>query len=157
RFLALPFRDRRRLERTVPLELLGQLPCELDGGTVAFEMLGPGAGGTQVLAALVRGDELEARASMLARAGLAPATIDLAPVAGWDLLPSEDDLTLLVADGRQSSISVRRSGQVTGLRALGAPAAEPTALSAEVRWSLAGLGGAPPTVVLAGSNADAAL
>ena len=157
RFLTLPFRDRRRLARTVPLELLGQLPCELDGGTIAFEALGAGTGGTQVLAALVRGEDVAARTSMLTAAGIAPTRLDLAPLPVWNLLPAGNDLAVVVADGRQSSVSVRRAGQVMGLRALGAPAADAIGLAAEVRWSLAGLGGAPATVVLAGADGGAAL
>src|SRR5207253_2444445 len=39
------------------------------------------------------------------------------------------------------------------LRALGAPATEPAALAAEVRWNHAALGGAPPTIAAAGPDA----
>src|SRR5438094_808694 len=41
RFLTLPFRDRGRLARTAPLELLGQLPLDPAGLAVACEPLGP--------------------------------------------------------------------------------------------------------------------
>src|SRR5262249_42968911 len=53
RFLALPFRDRTRLVRTAPLELLGQLPVGPEGLAVATRVTGHAAGGTEVLAVAV--------------------------------------------------------------------------------------------------------
>src|SRR5207245_2001421 len=82
RFLTLPFRDRGRLARTAPLELLGQLPLDPAGLAVACEPLGPTPGGSAVLAAAVRRDELEAHGALLAGAGPAPArVVPLAEVA----------------------------------------------------------------------------
>src|SRR5207249_1388864 len=80
RFLTLPFRDRGRLARTAPLELLGQLPLDPAGLAVACEPLGPAPGGSAVLAAAVRRDELEAHGALAALGG-APATV---VVAGAD-------------------------------------------------------------------------
>src|SRR5205814_2208532 len=158
RFLTLPFRDRGRLVRTAPLELLGQLPLDPAGLAVACEPLGPAPGGSAVLAAAVRRDELEAHGALLAGAGLAPARVDLAPLPAWNLLPAvRDDQALVVADGAASALALRRGGRLAGLRALGASAREPAALASEVRWSLAALGGAPPTLVVAGADAGPAL
>src|SRR5439155_1453581 len=158
RFLTLPFRDRGRLVRTAPLELLGQLPLDPAGLAVACEPLGPAPGGSAVLAAAVRRDELEAHGALLAGAGLAPARVDLAPLPAWNLLPAvRDDQALVVADGAASALALRRGGRLAGLRALGGSAREPAALASEVRWSLAALGGAPPTLVVAGADAGPAL
>ena len=158
RFLTLPFRDRGRLARTAPLELLGQLPLDPAGLAVACEPLGPAPGGSAVLAAAVRRDELEAHGALLAGAGLVPARVDLAPLPAWNLLSAtRDDQALVVADGAASALALRRGGRLAGLRALGASAREPAALASEVRWSLAALGGAPPTLVVTGADAGPAL
>ncbi len=155
RILVLPFRDRRRIARTAPLELLGQLPVDGDGVTVACVPLGPVDGGTAVLAVAAREADLEAHRALLAAAGIEPARIELAPLPAWNLLA--DDAALLVADGARSAVVVRRDGRLAGLRALGADARDPHALAAEVRWTLAALGDAPRTIVLAGADADGAL
>jgi Tfp pilus assembly protein PilN len=63
----------------------------------------------------------------------------------------------VIADGAQSSVSVRRAGRVVGLRALATAADDVAALAAEVRWTLAALGEMPPTVVVAGPHAVPAL
>src|SRR5439155_1238884 len=77
----------------------------------------------------------------LAGAGLAPARVDLAPLPAWNLLPAtRDDQALVVADGGESALALRRGGRLAGLRPLGASAREPAALASEVRWSLAPLG-----------------
>jgi hypothetical protein len=148
RFLTLPFRDRGRLGRTAPLELLGQLPLDPAGLAVACEPLGPAPGGTAVLAAALRQGELEAHLALLEGAGLAPARVDLAPLPAWNLLPaSGEDQALVLADGTASALSLRRAGRLAALRALGTSAREPAAFAAEVRWSLAALGGTPATIV----------
>jgi len=111
-----------------------------------------------VLAAAVRRDELESHGALLAGARLAPARVDLAPLPAWNLLPAtRDDQALVIADGAASALALRRGGRLAGLRALGASAREPAELASEVRWSLAALGGAPATVVVAGADAGGAL
>ena len=45
RILVLPFTTRRRLARTAPLELLGQLPADVEDPRVACVPLGPAPGG----------------------------------------------------------------------------------------------------------------
>jgi type II secretion system protein L len=158
RFLTMPFRDRRRLARTVPFELRGQLPVEPATATVAFEVVGAADGGATVLAAVARRPDLDAHVARLSAAGLPPARIDLAPLPVWNLLPDATGrLALLVADGARSALAVRHAGRPTGLRALAANARDAPALVAEVRWSLAGLGGTPDTIVLAGADATPAL
>src|SRR5262249_19051369 len=86
------------------------------------------------------------------------ARIDLAPLPTWNLLPPAlDDAVLVTADGLRSALTVRRAGRLAALRALGAPAQDPDALAAEVRWSLLALGEIPATIVLAGADAGPAL
>src|SRR5205823_3617896 len=107
RTLVLPFRDRRRLARVVPLELLGLLPTEPDDGVIAFAPLGPADGGTTVLTAIARRAEVNAIAATLAGAGEAPAGLDLAPLPVWNLVPATlGDAALVLADGLRSAVSV---------------------------------------------------
>src|SRR5256885_654671 len=128
RFLTLPFRDRGRLARTAPLELLGQLPLDPAGLAVACEPLGPAPGRSAVLAAAVRRDELESHGALLAGARLAPARVDLAPLPAWNLLPAvRDDQALVIADGAASALALRRGGPLARLRALRRSAPEPGA------------------------------
>jgi hypothetical protein len=158
RVLTLPFRDRRNLARTVPLELAGQLAAEVEDPVVAFEALGDGPAGSAVLAVAARHADVAAHAATLTAAGLAPARIDLAPLPAWTLVDARaGDAALVVADGARSSVSVRRAGRVAALRALGATPARAEAFAAELRWTLAALGEPPPTIVLAGADAAPAL
>ena len=153
RILTLPFGSRRRVAATLPLELLGQLPAAPEDPVIAFEPLAHTEAGTVVLAAAARRAELEASIEPLVAAGLPPARVELAPIAVWSLMPdAAGDAAIVVADGERSALSVRRGGRIVGLRALGTPATEPVALAAEVRWVLAALGGAPPTIVATGAD-----
>jgi hypothetical protein len=158
RVLTLPFRDAKRLARTVPLELAGQLPAEIEDAVVAFEPLAADATGTTVLAAAARGADVAEHTATLAAAGLAPACVALAPLAAWRLVDARaGDAALLLADGGQSSVSVRRAGRVVDLRALDAAPGAADAFAAEVRWTLAALGELPPALVLAGADAAPSL
>lgn len=158
RVLSLPFRDRRRLTRTVPLELAGQLAADIQDAVVAFEPVADGSNGTTVLAVAARRSDLDEHAALLATAGLAAARIDLAPLPAWNLVAAHvGDAALVLADGAQSSVSIRRAGRIVALRALGRAASDADAFAAEVRWALAALGEPPATIVLAGADAAAVL
>ena len=158
RLLVLPFHDSRRLARTVRLELFGQLPDEPEDALVAYELLGRVTEGSAVLAVVARQADVAAHRALLGSAGLSPLRVELAPLPAWNLLPpSLADVALLVADGARSTLSVRRDGRITGLRALVASADDPAMLAAEVRWSLVALGGIPSTLVVAGADVVAEL
>jgi Tfp pilus assembly protein PilN len=158
RFLRLPFRDQRRLARTVPLELAGHLPFDAGDAPIAFARIDVAGDGATVLAALAPRPALDAAMAPLRAAGLRAARVELAPLPAWRLVPpGVGDAALVIADGGRSALSIRRDGRVAALRALGAVGEEPDALVAEVRWALAALGGAPPTLVVAGADAGTAL
>jgi len=158
RVLALPFRDRRRLARTVPLELAGQLAAEIEDAVVAYERLAEGVDGTTVLAVAARRADVAEHAALLDAAGLAAGRIELAPLPAWNVVATHvGDAALVLADGPQSSLSVRRGGQVVALRALDRIPANAQVFAAEVRWSLAALGELPPTIILAGADAASVL
>lgn len=156
RLFALPFRDRRRIAETAPLELLGQLPAgDADELVTAVEPTAVTRDGATVLGLAARRSDLATLRALLAEAGLVPARIAVAPLPAWHLVPA-DDAALVVADGLHSSVTVRRGGRVVGLRALAARPSDAEAFGREVRWTLAALGGAPE-IVVAGGDADATL
>src|SRR5207244_3657815 len=130
------------------------LPVAPEDPVIAFEALARTEAGATVLAAVARRTDVEACVEPLVAADLAPARLDLAPLPAWGLVPdTAGDTALVLADGARSALSLRRDGRIVALRALGAPATEPAALAAEVRWNLAALGGAPPTIAAAGPDA----
>jgi hypothetical protein len=156
RFLTLPFRDRRRLARTAPLELLGRLPGEIAGVRVATERVGATPDGSVVLAVAVHQTDAEEHAAVLAARGLALERLDLVPLPVWNLLDA-GDAALLVADGRASTLSLRAGGRLAALRALAADAADPDPLVAECRHVLAAFGAPPARLVVAGPDGTPAL
>jgi hypothetical protein len=151
RILSLPFRDRRRLARTAPLELLGQLPGEIAGVHVATERLATGAGGSVVLAVAVHETDVREHDAVLASRGLTVERLDLAPLPVWNLLDAAD-AALLVADGRASTLSLRRDGRLAALRALGTNAADGDLLVSECRRVLAAFGAPSARLVVAGPD-----
>src|SRR5205085_2395934 len=80
RLLALPFRQSRRIARTAPLELLGQLPIDASGAqlegaagediVVACAPVETTAAGSVVLAAALRRADLDAHLARFIGAGL---------------------------------------------------------------------------------------
>src|SRR5262245_1447535 len=153
RLLTLPFRDRSRLARTAPLELLGQLPLTAGDAVVAVRPIARVPGGTSVLAVAVRRADLEAHLALLAEAGLRSSRVDLAPLPALDLVPEHaGPVALIVADGTRSAVVVQRDGRLTGLRALGGDAGDPALLAIEARWALGALGFAG-RVLVAGPDA----
>ena len=153
--LTLPFRDRTRLARTAPLELLGQRPARSGRGRVSAQPLARTPGGTDVLAVAVRREDLATLRATLGEAGVVPARIELAPLPALQLVPpASGSVALVVADGARSAVVVRRDATVAGLRALGQDSNDPTALAAEAKWTLRALGFSGRTLV-AGPDADA--
>jgi type II secretion system protein L len=148
RLLHLPFRDRTRLARTAPLELLGQLPLPPDDLVVATRSTGQTADGTRVLAAAARRADLAACTAALTDAGLAPTRIDLAPIPALALVPDDvSSVALVLADGASSTVVIRRDGRLAGLRALAADAHDVRSLASELRWTLRALDYSGPTWV----------
>jgi len=81
RILELPFGDSRRLHQVVPFALEEHLPFPVDGAVVAFTRLGTDGDRSLVLAAFARKHEMQHHLDLLARAGLDPKTVTLAPYA----------------------------------------------------------------------------
>jgi general secretion pathway protein L len=161
----LPFRDRKRLDQTVPFELETQVPFGLDEIIVDYHVLRRDRTGCNLLAALVRRRDLEEHLALLKGAGLDPKLVDLAPLAMLNvlnLLGNELPETFVYISGtpRRTVVALYRNRQLVGLRTLlptlpagAAPALaagnghpeEPPELAAalfgEIRWTLMALNG----------------
>ncbi|HTY53679.1 MAG TPA: type II secretion system protein GspL [Candidatus Binataceae bacterium] len=81
RLLTLPFHDRRRLEQAVPFALEEHLPFAVDDAVVSYVTVGRENGGSRVLAAMARKDDLSAHLELLASAGLNPKIVTLSAVS----------------------------------------------------------------------------
>jgi general secretion pathway protein L len=165
----LPFRDRKRLDQTVPFELESQVPFGLDEIVVDYHVLYRDRSGCNVLAALVQRRDLEHHLALLSEAGLDPKVVDLAPLAMLNVLRLVGGLPETFAyvggSARRLAVALFRNRQLVGLRTIvpaaladdgtdgetaaagnghAAPApAYVAALVAELRWTLLALNGAP--------------
>jgi|SRR5208282_2601575 len=81
RLLELPFGDARRLHQIVPFALEEHLPFPVDGAIVAFTRVGRSGENSLVLAAFARKHDIDHHLQLMARAGLDPKTLTLAPFA----------------------------------------------------------------------------
>jgi general secretion pathway protein L len=153
RILALPFRDRRRLDQTVPFELEAQLPLELDEAVVDYQVLGTADGETVVLAALAPKAVVRDHLETLAAAGIDPRVVGLAPLAALNVLRHggaglAGTAALVVAGRERTDVALLRDGRLAGLRTLSRGVDGEGGVAAvvrETRWSLLALaGGAPP-------------
>ena len=110
RLLELPFKDARRLHQVVPFALEEHLPFPVDNGAVAFSRFGQVNGHTLVMAAMVRKIDLQHHLDLLARAGLDPKTVTLAPLALAAMFTRSRNgakpQAHLVVEGDESSTSV---------------------------------------------------
>ena len=86
RVFFLPFRDRKRLNQTIPFELETQVPFGLDEVIVDYQILHRDSSGTTVLAAMVQKPDIEAHLATLRAAGIDPKVVDLAPLAALNVL-----------------------------------------------------------------------
>lgn len=159
----LPFRDRKRLERTIPFELESSVPFGLDEVVVDYQVLHRDKAGTTVLAALVPKAEVARHLELLQGAGADPKIVDLGPLATLNALSLVPDLpptfAFLDCGLGITTVALYRNGELAGLRTLtrqspaaaahtngsGGAAAESgvAELIGEVRWTLLALNGAP--------------
>jgi general secretion pathway protein L len=123
RTFRLPFKDRKRLDQTVPYELETQVPFDLDEVVVSYQVLSRDKEGSQVLAALVRRDDLQAHLAALQAAGLDPKIVDFAPLASLNVLqlidrPIGDPVLFLGGDVDCLHVALYRNGHLLGLRTI---------------------------------------
>ena len=149
RILTLPFRDRKRLDQTVPFELENHLPFELEEAIVDYQVLGGDDGTALVLAAAAPKTAVRAHLEALAAAGIDPRVVDLAPLATLNVLRRggaelRGASSLVTIDGGAASVALFHDGRLQGLRTVTHGAGtngDGEALIRDVRWSLAALGG----------------
>ncbi len=165
----LPFRDRKRLDQTVPFELENQVPFGLDEVVVDYHVLYRDQSGCNVLAALVQRKDLEEHLQLLSEAGLDPKIVDLAPLATLNvlgLLGPELPETFVYIGGtvRRIVVALYRNRQLVGLRTIvnlplvdagqtdlaatgnghaTVATSDVAAQIVDVRWTLLALNGAP--------------
>jgi general secretion pathway protein L len=157
RTLFLPFRDRKRLNQTIPFELESHVPFGMDEMVIDYQVLHRDRAGTTVLAALVPKDELQRHLGLLQAAGFDPKIVDLGPLStlnALSLIPDRPATFAFVDVGSPAvTVALYRNGELAGLRTLIAtpqngngagPAASALApLVADIRWTLLALNGAP--------------
>jgi general secretion pathway protein L len=73
--LTLPFSDPKRIEQTVGYEVEAQIPFDLDAVAWDWQLLGVREGRAELLASVVRRDELAALLAALATAGVDPRVV----------------------------------------------------------------------------------
>lgn len=81
RLLEFPFHDRRRLDQAVPFALEEHLPFSVDDAVVAHTTVARKGDTAEVVAAMVRKNDLRLYLDQLARAGLDPKTVTLSSLA----------------------------------------------------------------------------
>lgn len=157
RRLALPFRDRKRLDQTIPFELESQVPFGLEEVITDYHVLRRVGDGSEVLAALVGREDLQIHLHTLEEAGLDPKFVDIAPLSALnalDLAQKErpPSFVFIAGGGRRLIVALFRDGALAGVRTVLIPcgppvpgeqdAPAPTAeeivagLVTEIRWTL---------------------
>lgn len=156
RRLHLPFKDRKRLEQTIPFELESQVPFSLEDAVIDYHVLSRSGEGSDVIAALVGREDLQIHLHTLEEAGLDPKIVDVGPLAAvnaLDLAQHErpKDFVFVAGGGRRLLVALYRDGVLVGLRTILVPevnteaenehaprdvAAVATRLVAEIRWTL---------------------
>lgn len=152
RMLALPFRDRKRLNQIVPFELESHVPFGLDDVVVDYQVLQRGRSGATVLAALVQKRDLELHLATLAEAGLDPKVVDFGPLCSLNLLATlgqdlPETFAFVEATAREAAVAFYRGKRLVGVRSLlpapgpsenggTAPVMSAEALARELRWTL---------------------
>ena len=108
RVLKLPFRDRKRLQQTLPFEIENHIPFDLEDVVIDYQVLRREGSGTTVLVGVVPKAELEAHISLLSDAGIDPKLVDLAPLAAINILKLVPDLPadLVFIDRDAASTSI---------------------------------------------------
>ena len=148
RILELPFRDRRKLEQTIPFELESQVPFAVEDAVIDFQVLSRSAEGSRVFAALAPRERVGEHLKALAVAGLDPAVVDFAPLTTLNVLQLFDGdrperYAFVHVSAGQATLALYAQSHLQNLRVLDVSPDSPGAsLAREIRWSLASLNGA---------------
>ncbi len=165
RILQLPFSDRKRLDQTVPFELEGHLPFELEDTVVDYQVLGTAADGTSaVLAVSAPKQAVREHLDALGAAGIDPRLVDLTSLAPLNVVRAAMNghggrVAFVGLDAARTTVALLADGRLLGLRVVSAhvgPAGDLDRCVREVRWSLLALADGEPlqTLWVAGDAAD---
>ena len=127
RSFTLPFRDRKRLDQTVPFELEAQVPFGLDEVVADYQVTGSDKTGSSVLAVLVQRKDLEEHLHLLKEAGLDPKVVDCAPLVALNVMTllaageRPDTFAFIASDAAQTTVALYRDKQLIGLRTITLP------------------------------------
>ncbi len=138
RTFALPFKDKKRLDQTVPFELEAQVPFGLDEVVTDYQILKSGKTGSDVLAVLVQRKDLQEHIDLLHDAGLDPKVVDCAPLAALNVLSlvsdsdRPDNFAYICVSAEQATVALYRDKHLAGMRTITLPAALPKETDAVV-------------------------
>ncbi|HVN87847.1 MAG TPA: pilus assembly protein PilM [Candidatus Binatia bacterium] len=123
RVFFLPFRDRKRLNQTIPFELESQVPFGLDEVVVDYQVLRRDSSGTTVLAAMVQKTDLAAHLATLSAAGVDPKVVDFAPLTAINVLrvlgrDLPATLALVEFNDTNANVLLYRNRELVGLRSV---------------------------------------
>ncbi len=127
RTFALPFKDKKRLDQTVPFELEAQVPFGLDEVITDYQILKSTKTGSDVLAALVQRKDLQEHIDLLREAGLDPKVVDCAPLAALNILTlvagadRPENFAYVCVDAEQTTVALYREKHLAGVRTLTLP------------------------------------
>ncbi len=152
RTLNLPFRDRKRLDQTVPFELETLVPFGLDDVVVDYQVLQRDRASSTVLAALVQKSDLQKHLATLAEAGIDPKVVDFGPLCGLNLLNTvakdlPETFAYLEVSKSDATVAFYRERRLLGVRSLvtlraaengssSPPTPSPERLANDLRWTL---------------------
>jgi general secretion pathway protein L len=114
--ITLPFGDPKRIEATLPFELEGQLPFDLSEAIYDYQIGGRRETKTEVLAGVVRTEEMTALLAMLTDAGVDPRVVTH-PALGFQSLllglppsPTSEPVAIIDVGHERTSIAVGYAG-----------------------------------------------
>ena len=160
RLLALPFRDRRRLQQVVPFALEEHLPFPVDDAAVAFARVGREDDKTLVIAAFASKRDLASHLELLSRAGLDPKTVTLGALALAGLLTRARNgrnaahLLLDIDHASTSMVLIDAGGTPRAMRTVGQGISSPNGTPLAPMAAAAIVGAVRQTLLAHGSEND---
>ncbi len=137
RHLTLPFGERAQVEKVLPFEVEGLVPFDMEDMELRHDVLQLAPGDSEVLAAVVERQGLEALLSQLAEAGCDPRSVDI-DAASLSMYAGDGVQAVVDLGHSRTIVSVCRDGQLIAARALdGGGRALSLALARARRCSLA--------------------
>ena len=118
-----PFSDRRRIERVLPIEVENYIPFDVEDVVMSYQIISSSDEGAKLLVSLVKHVDMQSFLENLKLAGLNPTIIDIGPNALVNALRLKDDTdgrpSMLVHIGeQQTDVALVNDGVPFGVRIL---------------------------------------